>query len=167
MRLAIASLFLVPGLLGLAACNKDAENSSNASLNAPIPSSNDTAPENSSDHAVPSESSSGPGGTKPAKSALPFAFRGKWTGKGQNCADARSDMMLTAGATELRFYESVGTLISVEGAGPGAIIVTAKYEGEGQSWTQRQKLTLSNDGNRLSILNQGVTTVRKRCPGLA
>jgi hypothetical protein len=173
MRLAIASLFLVPGLMGLAACNRDADNSSNASLNAPIPSSpNDAAPENPSDNAVPSErtqpsGSAGPNGAQPVRGSLPVAFRGKWVGKGQNCADARSDMLLTAGARELRFYESVGTLISVEGAGPGAIIVTAKYEGEGQSWTQRQKLTLSTDGNSLTILNQGVTSVRRRCPGPA
>lgn len=167
MRPVIASILLLPALAGLAACDKQGDNGSNASLNAPIPStSNEAAPQNADRDAATSNQSAA-GGAPDAAGSLPVAFRGKWTGKGQDCADARSDMLLTVSARELRFYESVGTITGVEGGGPGAVIVTAKYEGEGQSWTQRQKLTLSADGDSLTILNQGVTTTRKRCPASA
>ena len=42
--------------------------------------------------------------------------------------------------------------------------VTAEYRGEGETWTDERRLSLSPDGDSLTITGQGSTLTRSRCP---
>lgn len=173
-------------ILALAACGQQNRTNTSDSLTTTIPTVEDnvaTANEsNASTMAEPESGGQGGGdagypgsggsypaipsgaalSTIPAPGTLPIAFRGFWTGLEDDCGDARSDRRLMIGPKELRFYESVGKVTAVKQAGPFAVVVDANFEGEGQSWSRQQKLTLSKDKARLTIANQ---VERKRCSG--
>jgi hypothetical protein len=166
-------LFPLAILAVLSACNQQDRENRSDSLTTTIPLSEDNSAGNESN--APDISEKGYGGESGASSStssspspatvtssgtLPIAFRGFWTGLDDDCGNARSDKRLMVGPKELRFYESVGKVTAVEQAGPLAVIVDADFEGEGQSWSRQQKLTLSADQNRLTIANQ---VLRKRC----
>lgn len=102
--------------------------------------------------------------TVTARDILPPGFRGNWTGLTDDCGNPRSTMRMVVVPKEMRFYESVGKVTVVEQAGPLGILVDANFEGEGESWFRRQKLTLSADGQRLTVTYLNTSIVRKRCP---
>lgn len=173
-------------ILALAACGQQNRTNTSDSLTTTIPSVEDNgaiaSESNASAIAEPEGGTQGGGdaeypgsggsypappsgaalSTIPAPGTLPIAFRGFWTGLDDDCGDARSDKRLMIGPKELRFYESVGKVTAVKQAGPFAVVVDANFEGEGQSWSRQQKLTLSKDKARLTIANQ---VERKRCSG--
>lgn len=173
-------------ILFLAACGQQDRTNNAASLTTAIPSgedngavasedngSTDTNPGDDAQGGGDAGSSAGSGSFLPgprgaapstivSPGTLPIAFRGFWTGLNADCGDARADTRLMIGPKELRFYESVGKVTGVEQAGPLAVIVDADFEGEGQSWSRQQKLTLSADETHLTIANQ---VVRRRCSG--
>ncbi len=173
-------------ILALAACGQQDRTNASDSLTTTIPSVEDNGvianEANASAMAEPESGGRGGGdagypdgggsypatlggaalSTIPAPGTLPIAFRGFWTGLDDDCGDARSDKRLMIGPKELRFYESVGKVTAVKQAGPFAVVVDANFEGEGQSWSRQQKLTVSNDKTHLTIANQ---VERKRCSG--
>lgn len=173
------SVLALSALLILSACDGGSGDRDSDNLTAPIHSapgqSEQDQPQQGESHPEQGASS----GTMPhletpaapsraassSPGAIPPAFRGYWTGLDIGCGDTSSHMRLGIGAKDLRFYESVGTVATVEQAGPDAVIVDARYEGEGQSWSRRQKLTLSPAGDRLTVANQGNAITRKKCAG--
>ncbi|CAN5196572.1 hypothetical protein BH10PSE12_BH10PSE12_36250 [soil metagenome] len=158
------ALFILPLLLLLPACGdsqKDAANS--AALDAPIPDGAPTPSGSASTPVLNATSALRQQATIDTPGTLPAAFRGQWAGTTEDCGNRRSDLHLSLGPREMRFYESLGTVTAVEQAGADAIIVDASYEGEGQTWSRRQKLSLSADGTLLTVANQGNSIVRKRC----
>jgi hypothetical protein len=155
---------ILPLLLILSACGDTRKDSANsAALDAPI--GNDTPTPADVDAGAPPSTPAPPRqqATIDTPGTLPAAFRGQWTGTTEDCGDRRSDLYLSLGPREMRFYESVGAVTAVEQVGADAIIVDAGYQGEGQSWSRRQKLSLSADGTLLTVANQGNFIVRKRC----
>jgi hypothetical protein len=154
---------ILPLLLILPACGDTQNDSANsAALDAPI--GNDTPIPPDIDATAPSTSSTlRQQATIDTPGTLPAAFRGQWTGTTEECGNRRSDLYLSLEAREMRFYESLGAVTAVEQIGADTIIVNASYEGEGQSWSRRQKLSLSADGTLLTVANQGNSIVRKRC----
>jgi hypothetical protein len=174
----------------LAGCDQGADPASNASLKTPIPSWQDEADDNAfnateagdegggggsggSSSAGPGPSGGGTAGrlSPTADHALvtvsgtfPAAFRARWTALNGDCRDTRAAMWLEITKRELHFYESVATLIHLERKARNTLLTEARYEGEGQTWMRRQTLTLSPEGDRLTIEADGTKTTRKRCP---
>lgn len=153
----LLSILPVPPLLILAACGQDAPRDPPENV-AAVPSRPDPAPVDAVTPPAPiARQEPDPAGLIPAR------FRGRWAGLGADCADERSDLRLSVLGDELHFYESVGKVAKVVVHGAGALVVDAAYEGEGQAWDRRQTLSLSPDGQRLTIVTEGVAMVRKRC----
>ncbi len=96
---------------------------------------------------------------------IPARFVGRWDRDVAACArPATSIEGVTIGPRAIRFHESLGKVASVVPAGDGVAIVAA-YEGEGERWTARQRLTI--DGDRLTIAGEGAPISRVRCPPAA
>ena len=95
--------------------------------------------------------------------AIPSRFQGEWNQDPSACGTGASDTRLRIGAEELRFYESAGDVSEVEVVNDRVIDVTASYSGEGQSWTNKRRLTLSEDGGTLTVSGDGATMTRTRC----
>ena len=78
---------------------------------------------------------------------IPANFHGVWDYEGGTCNRA-SDMRMEISGSEILFYESIGRVSDVAGDGDG-VIVTLDMEGEGETWTQKTRLLLAQDGDRL------------------
>ncbi len=101
--------------------------------------------------------------TPAATDTIPAAFHGRWDRDAAACAaPATSIEGVTIGPRELRFHESVGTATGVTPI-DGGVRIDAAYEGEGERWTTRQRLTIA--GNTLTIAGEGAPIRRVRCPG--
>ncbi len=95
--------------------------------------------------------------------SIPASLQGQWAGMSERCGDRAADLELTIQPGRLIFHESVGTVQSVAEGDEGGVRVTAAFTGEGQSWTRTLDLRPSPDGGRLTIINDGNATTRKRC----
>lgn len=90
---------------------------------------------------------------------IPAAFRGEWNRVAADCGTSRNDSRLRIDAKRIRFHESSGDVLAVRGEG-AAIAVRARYSGEGETWEDERRFTLSADGKMLSA--DGMDRVR--CP---
>lgn len=91
---------------------------------------------------------------------IPKAFQGKWASSASMCKQRNmDDGKLDIGPATLQFWESVGEVEAVVVSG-NTMTVTAQYEGEGETWRNEDRFTLSNDGK--SLAGEGITRVR--CP---
>ncbi len=88
---------------------------------------------------------------------IPEAFRGAWSAKAADCGKGSDITRLEIAPGELRFYESSGTVTRVEGAGQ-EIAVTARYTGEGETWTATRNFVLNGE----MLTSEGMARVR--CP---
>lgn len=170
MRFFVSACLLFPSLL--AACGSEPENRQEATLNHSVPppsyetideTEESTAPE-APDTTTQSQADS-PSAKVDTPGTIPAGYQGRWTGLQQDCDEPRSDLRLLVSGKSLRFYESEGTVTDVAQEGPRSIAINARYTGEGETWDRRQTLALSADGDRLTIADDGTTTVRRRCPG--
>lgn len=93
---------------------------------------------------------------------IPAAFHGEWNGDRADCGTGTGLTRLRISADRLRFYESVATVRDVDVESDRVITVTADYEGEGQTWQEKRRFSLSADGNSLTATN-GSSLVRYRC----
>jgi len=91
---------------------------------------------------------------------IPVNFRGEWNTRLQDCGTGRNDTRLIIDARTVRFYESRGEVTGVTRDGPRSITVEARYTGEGRTWNRSARMTLSRDGDRLTIDG----AARQRCP---
>ena len=131
--------FSLAAVLAVAACGgRDPVDKAAASTSS-LPDINATAPSTSGEPHVD---------TQPARplpepaAAMSAALQGRWGLTPADCMPGRSDAkgLLTIGASELRFYESLAV--------PGADVTTDAdsaagnfhFEGEGQSWTKYEAL---------------------------
>ena len=99
---------------------------------------------------------------------IPTRFHGVWDYVGGTC-DPASDMRAEISGSEILFYESVGTVISVDEDGDD-FVVTLAMEGEGETWEQLLRLSLVGEGagQRLETTDGALPKVtdeypRKRC----
>lgn len=91
---------------------------------------------------------------------IPVNFRGEWNTALRDCGTGRNDSRLIVEPRAVRFYESRGEVTAVRREGPRAITVEARYRGEGETWNRATRMSLSRDGEALTI--DGLT--RQRCP---
>lgn len=148
-------------LLPLAACGRADDNQSGAA--------NDTAAETrqGAEQRLPREDIPAPPPPNPEATsdrAIPPSALGRWAGISDDCADGTAESALTVTRDQLLFHESAATIRTVEPVDNG-VAVQADFTGEGQSWSRRIVLRPSADGQRLTIVNDGVDVARKRCGG--
>ena len=92
-------------------------------------------------------SSSGAVGKPVGAAAIPRALHGRWGMTPADCTSTMGDAkgLLTVGAAELRFYESVAVPARNVEKADDSISADFAFTGEGQSWTRFQTLTLDDD----------------------
>ncbi len=99
-----------------------------------------------------SASSSAPGETSPqgtnpvADDSVPARFQGVWDYEGSTCSPD-SDLRMEISEREVLFYESVGMVTEIVQDGSD-VIVTLDMEGEGETWRQKMRLSLTGSGER-------------------
>lgn len=109
--------------------------------------------------AAPAETASATPVASPTTTALPpsipVALRGRWGLVPADCTSTRGDAkgLMTVGARELTFYESLGTLVATKERSDMRIAGTFAYEGEGMEW--RREVTLDGKpGGKLLVLRE-------------
>ena len=85
---------------------------------------------------------------------IPAAMHGRWGLVPGDCTSTRGDAkgLLTISASELKFYESLGTLDTIEESAPTRIRASFDFEGEGMAW-ERDVV--------LDVQDQGATLIRR------
>ena len=143
------NLFILP-LLALAACGSADERTDADTL----------APETSSAAPEPVAADD----AQASLTAIPEDYRGVWDIPSSN-GDPASDLRLDIRANEIEFYESLGEVTAIERDGDG-IVVDLAMSGEGETWTVRNRLVLTDDGEALTIheagKEPGTYSVRRR-----
>lgn len=91
---------------------------------------------------------------------IPAAFVGEWNDVPADCGTGNNDSALSITPTGMRFYESSGTVKSVEVRESRAATVTLAMTGEGESWTTTLQLQVSASGDAITIDGSS----RRRCP---
>ena len=147
------NLFILP-LLALAACGSADDRND---VEAPTSEAASGAPEDVPE-AGPAEAAQAP------LTAIPENYRGVWDIPSSN-GDPASDLRLDIRANEIEFYESLGKVTAIERDGDG-IVVDLAMSGEGETWTVRNRLVLTDDGEALTIheagKEPGTYSVRRR-----
>ncbi|MDF0541805.1 hypothetical protein PX699_05605 [Sphingobium sp. H39-3-25] len=160
----------------LAACNQGQDNgslSSNiANVTEPVPANgvdegngaNEAIVETESANAIADDGAAADRSLSPVdRASIPARLHGTWAGLRADCNDAGDPLRLTVSDRALRYYESVGEATSIAPGDKGAVIVTARFSGEGDNWTRAQIMSVSPDGQRLTITTNGEPVTRKRC----
>jgi hypothetical protein len=95
--------------------------------------------------------------------SLPAAYHGVFDQTAAACGSSSSVYRLTVTGGELRFHESLGDVKSVTPDGANAVRVAASYSGEGMTWSNIQRIALSDGGQMLTITGEGAPVKRTRC----
>jgi hypothetical protein len=95
--------------------------------------------------------------TGPAVTEIPASLRGRWGLVPADCTSTRGDAkgLLTIGGSELRFYESVGTLTNATSPTAESLRGTFAFKGEGMEWTRDVSLVASNGAKSLDFSDSG------------
>lgn len=92
-------------------------------------------------------------------SQIPNVFHGEWNEDLTACGTDHNDSKLVVSETLLSFWESDAYVKSVKINDPYSVTVSAKYKGEGQTWSKTITLNISRSESELTI--EGFT--RYRC----
>jgi hypothetical protein len=103
-----------------------------------------------------------------AANALPASFTGKWALVEGDCDPSRGDNkgLMTVEPAKVSFYESRGTIASLQQVGPTQIDLRLSMNGEGQVWSSDETLTLVDEGRTLVRDTKSPTSSERyqRCP---
>ncbi len=118
------------------------------------------------ENAVPAPGDTELADTAETADTIPASFHGIWDYVEGTCA-LESDLRMEISGGEILFYESIGT-VTASVPDEGDVIVTLAMEGEGDTWVQAYRLTLSQDDQILNSEAIGEDFVggplpRKRC----
>ena len=93
--------------------------------------------------------------TPPAIDGIPVGLHGRWGMVPADCTSTRGDAkgLLTIAPTSLKFYESVGELVTIKDRTDRSIRGDFAFSGEGMTWTREE--TLSASGNTLTRTERG------------
>ena len=140
--------------IALSACGGEADTTGKAPTAAPVeetgaasPSPAPTAPEAEASDAVTTEVETPEAEateTAAAKNVIPARYHGVWDYVEGTCA-RESDMRKEISGKEIIYYESIGTVTSVTPEGDD-VVVALDMEGEGETWTQSVRLSISGEG---------------------
>jgi hypothetical protein len=87
---------------------------------------------------------------------IPPGFRGRWAPNAGACSDADGVDRLYVGASGIDSYESGGRLERITQTGQSrSVKLKLSYEGEGNFWDSIQTWTLGENGDRLTIAEDG------------
>jgi hypothetical protein len=86
-----------------------------------------------------------------ADDAIPPLLRGRWGLVAADCTSTAGDAkgLLTIGAKQLKFYESVARLGAIKSVSADAVTAGFAFSGEGQSWTLQVALSTPDGGETL------------------
>jgi hypothetical protein len=112
-----------------------------------------------------------PAPAPPQAAAIPRAMQGRFGLVPADCTTTMGDDkgLVTIGATQMRFYESVAKLATVSASSADHLEGEFAYSGEGMEWRRKARLD-SKDGGRTLVLEEfGEDAVPglqiyKRCP---
>ena len=92
-----------------------------------------------------------------ANATIPAALRGRWGLVQADCTSTRGDAkgLLTISDTQLRFYESRGTLRDIAESDASRLVADFDFMGEGQTWQRRMILDAQDGGETLIRREQG------------
>lgn len=108
----------------------------------------------------PSPTPSSPA-TPPAGTNFPAAMQGRWGLTAADCTARPGDTrtLLTIGAKDIRFYESVATIRTVKESSATRLRATLAYEGEGMQWNRDALLEVRPAANQLVMEEFGSDAV--------
>jgi hypothetical protein len=89
------------------------------------------------------------------KAVIPSQFRGIWAASADSCPKPEDDL-LRIGAETVDFYESTGKVIAVRVVDKLQVELRLEMSGEGDTWRETLKLTLSSDLHSLADINSSV-----------
>lgn len=131
-------------LLALAACNSQAPEQ-------PVTNATETGTTTTAPPTPPSEPTVSPTASTPAATEIPAVMQGRWGLVAADCEAGRADAkgLVTIGPQRMAFYESVGTLDTIEEQAEGRLRGRFSFTGEGMAWTRTIGLELQDGGNTL------------------
>lgn len=93
--------------------------------------------------------------------SIPEGMRGRFGLVAADCTTTKGDDkgLLTVGANDLKFYESVAKLGKVAEGSPTHLKASFAYSGEGMEWTREVTLDLENGGKTLIMHESGEDAV--------
>jgi len=95
---------------------------------------------------------------------IPAAFVGVYDRDGAACASAGSEERLEVSLVALHFHESIGEVRFVNPESDSVISVEADFQGEGETWRNRLRLSLGAGGTLVVTQPDGSSLTRIRCP---
>jgi hypothetical protein len=136
------ALIAAVAALPLAACGDTTE---------PAPEPADTVADATPLEPTPDATTTPPPGETTDPRTIPAAIQGRWGLTEADCEPGRADAkgLLTISGDRLEFYESVGTLDSIDEAGPNRIRADFDFTGEGMTWERDIALDLQDGGQTL------------------
>lgn len=156
--------FVLASTLILAACGSAGEDSeSNVSVAVPAASPTPEAEpspmvsETPTPEPTASEPTASEASATGAIDAIPVEWHGTWAGR-DGCARSAT-MRIRVAADRLTFYESEGLASEIDRRSPREIAMKLAMSGEGETWTRRAVLSLSEDGERLTRTEAGMDPV--------
>lgn len=103
----------------------------------------------------------------PVGQVFPDAFQGRWAANTEVCAEEWDESRLVVTRYELQFYESSGKARSITRSGENEVVALLDFEGEGETWSDTLRLTLSPDAKMLvDHQPDGAEVTRIRCAAL-
>lgn len=160
----LRTLIVVALFTGLAACSGEQAAQPEAVANVADESPAANAAATATNESVAAVDPDTPVASGPGQAAsIPAAFHGRWGMVPGDCTSTRGDAkgLLTITADELRFYESRAIPRNIQLIGPNEWRADLDYSGEGQTWSEKTTLTLSNGGNTLRRMADGPWTYQR------
>lgn len=103
--------------------------------------------------------------------SIPEGIRGRWGLVPADCTSTAGDAkgLLTIGATQLKFYESIARLGEVKSRESSSVTATFDFSGEGQNWVLDVTLSSPDGGKTLVRKDTGPDAAPEpltytRCP---
>ena len=101
---------------------------------------------------------------EPEPVIIPAAFIGVYDRDAVACASAGSEERLRISPLALHFHESAGEVRSIRTESDRTIAVEADFQGEGESWRNILRLSLSAGGTLTVTQPDGSSLTRIPCP---
>ena len=95
---------------------------------------------------------------------VPDRFQGEWNRNLADCGTGNNDSTLVLAADRIAFHESRGQVLSAIVTDRVDLAVTARMQGEGETWNGTWKFRLSDAHNTLTDVTAANGIVRYRCP---